>query len=198
MPRIAYYLLLFLFARVLADNLGLEPVSDAIGAFLGYVPNLVAALLIVIIGGAIGRFAGTAAQSSAEASGLEFGPSLGRMISSLIIFVSAIMALGQLHIDTDIIRLVTAFSLAGLGLAFGLSFGLGSRAVVGNILAGFYARRVFLPGTTVEIRGQRGIVEAITPTLTILGDGAERLVVANQTLLEEMTRISQEDETQQS
>ena len=43
LPRVVYYLLLALVVRTLADSLALGPVSDAIGAFFAYLPNVVSA-----------------------------------------------------------------------------------------------------------------------------------------------------------
>lgn len=189
-PRVVYFLLLFLFARSLADTLGLTAISNAIGAFLGFVPNIIAAMLILLVGAALGRFAGAAVARSAEGSGLEFGPSLGRALSGVVLFVAVIMAITQLRIDTEIVRMVTALSMAGAALAFGLSFGLGSRSVVSNILAGFYVKRLFKPGSEVEIDGLRGVVTAISTTSTILEHEGRELVLANQTLLSEPATVS--------
>ncbi len=184
-PRVIYFLLLFLFARSLADTVGLTAISNAIGAFLGYVPNMVAAILILLIGSALGRFAGTAIARSAQDSGLDFAPTLGRMLTAAVIFVAVIMAMAQLRLDTDIVRLVTALSLAGAALAFGLCFGLGSRTLVSNILAGLYVKRLFTPGTEIEVDGLRGVVASVSTTSTILEQGDREFVLANQTLLAE-------------
>ena len=188
-PRVVYFLLLFLFARSLADTVGLTAISEAIGAFLGFVPNMVAALLILLVGSALGRFAGAAVTRSAESSGLDFAPALGRMLSAVVIFVAAIMALAQLRIDTDIVRLVTALSMAGAALAFGLCFGLGSRALMGNILAGLYVKRLFAPGTEVEVDGLRGVVSSISTTSTVLEQEGRELVLSNQFLLAEKATV---------
>jgi len=188
-PRVVYFLLLFLFARSLADTLGLNAISDAIGAFLAFVPNIVAALLILLVGAALGRFAGSAVARSAEGSGLEFGPALGQALSGVVLFVAVIMAVTQLRIDTEIVRLVTAFSMAGAALAFGLCFGLGSRSLVTNILAGFYVKRLFETGSEVEVDGRRGVVTAVSTTSTILEHEGRELVIANQTLLSENASV---------
>jgi len=184
-PRVVYFLLLFLFARSLADTVGLTAISEAIGSFLGYVPNIVAAILILLVGSALGRFAGTTIARSAEGSGLEFAPALGRVLSAVVLFVAVIMAMAQLRIDTDIVRLVTALSMAGAALAFGLCFGLGSRTLVSNILAGLYVKRLFTPGTDIEIDGHRGVVVSVSTTSTILKQEGRDLVLANQDLLAE-------------
>lgn len=191
-PRVIYFLLLFLFARSLADTVGLTAISEAIGSFLGFVPNIVAAILILLVGSALGRFAGAAVARSAGDSGLDFAPALGRVLSGVVLFVAAIMAMAQLRIDTDIVRLVTALSMAGAALAFGLCFGLGSRTLVGNILAGLYVKRLFAPGTEIEVGGRRGVVAAISTTSTVLEQEGQELVLANQTLLDESAIVYRE------
>jgi small-conductance mechanosensitive channel len=191
-PRVIYFLLLFLFARSLADTVGLIAISEAIGAFLGFVPNIVAAILILLVGSALGRFAGAAVARSAGDSGLDFAPALGRVLSGVVLFVAAIMAMAQLRIDTDIVRLVTALSMAGAALAFGLCFGLGSRTLVGNILAGLYVKRLFAPGTEIEVDGRRGVVAAISTTSTVLEQEGQEFVLANQTLLAESAIVYRE------
>jgi hypothetical protein len=187
-PRIIYYLLLFLFARTAADTLGLTAISNAIGTFMAYLPNLVAALLILILGSAAAQFAGRAVAQAAANSGIEFASSLGGLVSGLLLFVLGIMAISQLQIDTEIIQIVTMAVLAGMALAFGLTFGLGSRDVTRNILAGFYARKTFAIGKEIEVRGERGELKSITPTQTLLQQGDRVVAVANSVFLEEVVK----------
>lgn len=185
-PRLVYYLLLFLFIRTAAQALGLAAISEAMGSFLGYLPNLVAAILILVLGSVAAQFAGRAVARAAESSGIDFAGSLGSLVSSLMLFVLGIMALGQLKIDTEIVRVVTTCLLAGLGLAFGLSFGLGTRDITRNIVAGFYARKIFQVGESLELRGHRGTLRSITPTQTILERDGGILAVGNGVFLDEV------------
>ncbi len=187
-PRIVYYLLLFLFARTAADSMGLTAISGAIGSFMAYLPNLVAALLILILGSAAAQFAGRAVSEAASNSGIEFGSTLGGVVSGLILFVLGIMAVSQLKIDTEIIRVVTTAVLAGMALAFGLTFGLGSRDITRNILAGFYARKTFELGAEIEVKGERGELKSITPTQTLLQQGDRVVAVSNAVFLEEVVK----------
>jgi hypothetical protein len=178
-PRILYYLLLVLFAQTAADAIGLVAVSNAISSFMGYLPNLIAALLIVMLGGAAAQFAGRAVTEAASNSGIEFASSLGSVVSGVLFFVLGIMAVGQLQIDTEIVRVVTTALLAGLA-----AFGLGCREVTRNMIAGFYARKVFELGREIEIRGERGELKSITPTQTLLQQGDRVVAVANSTFLD--------------
>jgi len=187
-PRLVYYLLLILFAKTAADTLGLTAISDAIGAFTSYLPNIVAALLILILGSAAAQFAGRAVSDAAENSGIEFASTLGQLVAGVLLFVLGIMALSQLKIDTDMIRLVSMGAMAGLAIAFGLSFGLGSRDVTRNMIAGFYARKTFAIGEEIEMRGERGVLEAITPTQTLIRQGDHVVAVSNGTFLDDVVK----------
>lgn len=187
-PRIVYFLLLFIFARAAADALGLAAVSEALGGFLGYVPNLVAGIMILLLGSVGGQFAGGAVAQAAEGAGIDYGGTLGKLVSALVMFVAGIMALGQLQIETRIIGIVTTCFLAGLALAFALSFGLGTRHISRNILAGFYARKVFATGGEMEVDGERGVLRAITPTQVLLERDGELIALSNSVFLEKVVR----------
>ena len=187
-PRIVYYLLLILFAKTAADSMGLVAISDAIGAFMAYLPNIVAALLILVLGSTAAQFAGRAVTEAATNTGLEFAGSLGSLVSGTLMFVLGIMAISQLQIDTEIVRVVTSAVLAAMALAFGLAFGLGSRDVTRNILAGFYARKTFEVGKEMEVLGERGELVTITPTQPLLRQGDRLVTVANSVFLEEVVK----------
>ena len=121
-------------------------------------PNIIAALLLVIIGSTVGQFAGQMVTQAAEDSGIDFAPSLGKMVSALIIFTVGMMAIGQLKIDTQMVRIVTCFVLGAGALAFGLAFGLGTRDIVRNLVIGFYTRKFLVIGKRVDIAGQSGVL----------------------------------------
>ncbi len=183
-PRVVYFLVLFVLAKTGADALGLAAISSAIGAFFTYLPNIIAALLLVILGTTLGQFAGEMVTQSARSSGIDFAPSLGKTVSGLIIFVVSMMAIAQLKIDTEIVRIVTSFVLGGAALAFGIAFGLGTRDVIRNIAAGFYARKFLRIGNELEILGYRGVLTHINATHIILQLIDGEISVANAGLLD--------------
>ena len=98
------------------------------------------------------------------------------------------MAIAQLKIDTEIVRVVTSFLLGGAALAFGLSFGLGTRDIVRNLGAGFYARKVLIVGRPLEMAGQQGVLRAITATHVILEAEGREVVISNETFMDHIVR----------
>lgn len=188
LPRLVYFLVLLLMAQTAVDAFGLVAISGAFAAFFAYLPNIVAALLLLVLGSSVGQFAGQTVAQSAANSGVEFAPALGRLVSGLIIFVCAMMAIGQLKIDTDIVRIVTSFLLGGAALAFGLSFGLGTRDIVRNVAAGFYVRKILEVGKPLEVGGASGVLKAVTATHLILESDGRETVIANDKVLEQIAR----------
>ncbi len=187
-PRVIYYLLLILFARTAADALGLVAISSAIATFMAFVPNIIAALLILVLGGAAAQWAGGAVTQAADNSGIEFAGSLGRLVTAILFFVLGVMAVSQLRIDTEMVRLVSTALLGGLALAFGLSLGLGSRDITRNMLAGFYVRQSFRVGEDIELGGQRGILHSITPTQTLIEHEGRLIGISNSRYFDDVVR----------
>lgn len=185
LSRLAYYLILVLFVQSAAQSVGLVAVADAITAFFSYLPNLLAASLVLLAGLLIAQFAGGAVTRSARNSGVEFAPILGRIVSALIVFVVALMAVTQLQIDTAIIRSVVMILLAGASLALALTFGLGSRDITRNLVAGYYVRKIFEPGRPLEIRGRQVVLAGIAPVHVLLEEDGKLTTLPNSVFLEE-------------
>lgn len=185
LPKLAYFLVLSLLAKTASDALGLVAISSAIGAFFAYLPNIIAALLLLILGTTLGQFAGQMVTQAAESSGIDSASTLGRLVSALIVFIVAMMAIGQLKIDTEMVRIVTSFFLGAGALAFGLAFGLGTRDIVRNIVTGFYARKVLVVGKDLEVAGESGVLTAITATHAVLKSDGRDIIVANSNFLEQ-------------
>lgn len=188
LSRLAYYLIMALFIKSAAQSVGLDAVADAMTAFFNYLPNLLAAGIILLIGMIIAQFASGAVVRSARNSGVEFAPILGRAVSFLIVFVVGLMAVTQLKIDTGIIMSVVLILLAGGSLALALTFGLGSREVTRNLIAGFYARKIFEPGEKIRIHGCDGVLAGITPVHTLVEEDGGVTTVPNSVFLEEAVR----------
>jgi len=183
-PRVAFWLVLFLFARAAADVLELVAISDAIAAVIGYVPNLAAAIVILMIGAALAKFAGNAVRGLARDADVQFAAALGSATAGFIFFVLAMMAVAQLRIDTQMVQLAAGAILAGGALGLGLAFGFGSRDVMRALMAGFYARQLLTVGDELEVDGVRGRLLSVTPTQLLLETEDDYITVPNLALLE--------------
>jgi small-conductance mechanosensitive channel len=187
-PKLLFFLVISLFAKTASDTFGLVALSTAIGVSFAYLPNILGAILLIVLGTSFGQFSGRVVTQTAKDSGIASAPLWGNVVSAFVIFVIAMMAIGQLRINTEMVRIVTGFVLGAIALAFGIAFGLGTWNIVRNIAMGFYARKFLEIGKSLEIGGQRGILTAITATHTVLKSEGQDIIVANSTFLEQTVK----------
>jgi small-conductance mechanosensitive channel len=112
---------------------------------------------------------------------------LARRLLHIIVWITtAAIALSQFQE----LRVISAGLLASAGLS-GLIVGFAARGTLGNAIAGLTISitQPIRLGDDVEIRGERGIVEDIHFTFTVLrlGDG-RRLIIPNDTLASEVVK----------
>ena len=125
-------------------------------------------------------------RGAAESVGLEYSAGLGRIAQGLVIIIIISVAIGQLEVKTELLNYVIAIALISIGLAVALAFGLGSRELVSQILAGIYVRELYEVGQRVRIEELEGSIEEIgTAKTLLLTDEGELISVANRVLLEQ-------------
>jgi small-conductance mechanosensitive channel len=112
---------------------------------------------------------------------------LTRRLVNIGVWITAV-AIGLSQFDE--LRILSAGLLASAGLS-GLIVGFAARGTLGNTIAGL-TLSITQPiriGDDVELRGERGIIEDIHFTFTVLrlGDG-RRLIVPNETLATEVIK----------
>jgi len=132
--RLVFWIV-FLVAILMASNaLGLTAVANMFERLVAYIPNVIVAVLVIVLGMVIGEFVKDLILASAGTmSGVT---ALAQAAKVAIMTLAVFMALDQLGIAHNIV--VTAFTLVlgAAALAAGLAFGLGNRE-----LAGEYMRR---------------------------------------------------------
>jgi mechanosensitive ion channel-like protein len=120
-----------LVAILMASNaLGLVAVSAMFYSLISYIPKVIVAVLIVIVGMVLGEFVkDLIAASMGGVSGFSV---LGRAAKGAIVALALFMALDQLGVAADIVRTAFTLLLGAVALAAGLAFGLGCRDLAGE------------------------------------------------------------------
>jgi small-conductance mechanosensitive channel len=179
-----FTLLLLSFLITSTRLMGLGAVALLLENLLNFLPNMIAAVIIFLLGGVIAQFVGNLVTTLGTASGITYAARLGRIIQYLISLFVVVLALGQLGIDTAILVTAITIGIAAFGLALGLALGLGARAVVYNILAGYYMRQRFPIGQPISYFDVRGEISAVGGVSTVVRTGDGDVVIPNSALLE--------------
>jgi mechanosensitive ion channel-like protein len=122
------------------DALGLPAVSQVLQQLLLWLPNLVVALVVLVLAGlAANALAGLVRGATAE-SGLG-NPELLASIARIAVWAFAIVvAVNQIGIATELVNTLFMATVGAVALALGLSFGLGGRDTAAQIVRGWYQR----------------------------------------------------------
>lgn len=133
-----FWIAMFAVIIVAATALGLSSLAGVFTELVGYLPSLMSAVVIMIVGIVLGRFTGGLIMASAGA--VQGGPTLARVGRWGVVMLSVFMALQELGIATDIVT--TAFAILFGAVAFGLAlaFGLGNRELAGMVTREWYQR----------------------------------------------------------
>lgn len=185
LQRLIYWLILLVFILAATEALGLPGVVDTLSGLIDYLPNVLAAALILLFGGVLARLVGDAAGGLAERSGIQAGMALGQLVRIMLLVFVVILTLGQLGVETTLLTTATMVLIGATGLALAVAFGLGSRELARNIMAGFHARDEFTVGQTLNVRGHQGDLARIGSVKAVLETETGRISLPNHALTEE-------------
>lgn len=117
------------------DILGLVAVNQFLLSVLAYLPNIIVAVVILVIAAVVGEVMQRIVRGSAAAAGMK-GATLAGTVTKWAIWIFAILsALLQLQIATPFLETLFTGIIVALALAFGLSFGLGGQHAASEIIA---------------------------------------------------------------
>lgn len=118
-----FFIIVFLMAAT--NILGLTEVTNFLQSVVYYIPNVIIAAIILLIGILVAKFLEGIVQGSVRAAGLASANFLGALTKWAVFVFSLLIALNQLRVADDIIKIVITGLIAATALAVGLSFGLG-------------------------------------------------------------------------
>lgn len=122
------------------DALGLPAVSDVLRQLLLWLPNLVVALVVLVIGGIAAGALSRIVRAAAYQGGLENPDFLAKVSSIAVWAFTIVVAVSQIGIATALVHTLFMAAAGAIALALGLAFGLGGRETAGEILRDWYRR----------------------------------------------------------
>ena len=196
LARTIYWLILIFFILVALGALGLtDVVTSALNGFFAFLPRLVAATVIFLIGAFIARIVGDGITAMAAQSNMPSGRVLGQAVRYSLLLVVAILALDEIGVQTTILTTVIIVAVAAVAFGLALAFGLGNRQLAHGIMAGFHAREEFEPGQTLAVGEHTGRLIRIGATKTLLKTSDGQISLPNVLLLNEVVQLGPEDES---
>jgi Conserved TM helix len=138
--ELAKWFVFLLFVQGAANLLQMPQVTAILNSILLFIPKLVVALIIVVVGALIGRFLAGLVYSAASDAGLASPNLLATLTNYAVIGFAVVAALDQIGIARVVVDTLFIGLVASVALAVGLAFGLGGRGVAERITEGWYQR----------------------------------------------------------
>lgn len=187
--KFTYWVIILLFFITASDTLGWSVVSTSISDLLAYLPRLFSAIVIFVIGFYIATFVRTGLRGILDTLAV----TSARLISSFsfytIVVIVSLAAINQAGINTEILTSNVTIIIGGIVLAFAVSFGIGSRDILTNILSSFYSKSNFQVGQEINVGEIDGVIQKIDITSCIIKTKTGNVVIPVKSLLTQVVKI---------
>jgi hypothetical protein len=123
-----------------ASILGMGQITQIINSILQFLPNLVVALAIVVLGAFIAKVVAGVVRGSVSEMGFGNPDLIAAIARYAIIVFAVIAAVNQIGIATTVVNTLFIGTVGALALALGLAFGLGGQTTAAQITQGWYTK----------------------------------------------------------
>ncbi|OGW92020.1 MAG: hypothetical protein A3D28_06375 [Omnitrophica bacterium RIFCSPHIGHO2_02_FULL_63_14] len=122
-----YWLVMLVVVLAAVNTLQLTVAAELLNRVILYIPNVIAAVFILVLGIFFSSVVGNTVRTAAANAGVQQSRSLGQMTQVTISVFVFLEALKQLGIDTSLIDLIIKAILFAAALGAGLAIGLGCK-----------------------------------------------------------------------
>lgn len=190
---IIFWVVFALFVLLAMNVLGLAIATEWLEGFSAYLPRVLAAAGMILIGVLVGRFVRISLETAGGTLGLHRSEVLGRTLQTLIVLLSVVVAVDQLGIEITLLVIILAIALAAVLGSAALSFGLGARTAVANLISCHYLSKWYRVGQTIRIGEHEGRIAQILPSAVVLQTSAGRVYVPASLFSERESLLLDED-----
>lgn len=155
------------------------------GQVLNWLPNVIAAGLVLLVGYAVAAAASRSIARAFERATGNRSRLAERTLRAAVIAGSTVLALGQLGVETTVLIVLAAGVVFSAGLAAALLAGLGGRKVAQSIAAGRALTPHLDEGRQIRLGTDTYTIVELQPATAVLqSNSLERLVISYTTLFD--------------
>jgi len=189
--KFVYWVIMLLFFVTASDTLGWSVVSESIGDLISYLPKLFSAVIIFVIGFYIASFVKKGLKGVLDSLSVSSSNMLSSISFYMILVIISLTAFNQAGVDTAIITSNVIVIIGGVILAFAISFGIGSRDVLSNIISSFYTKSNFAVGQEITLLEVKGTIQKIDNTSCVIKTKTGTTIIPVKRLLTENVDIKE-------
>ncbi|MCW3006739.1 MAG: transporter [Solirubrobacterales bacterium] len=171
--------------------LGLQFLSQSLNQAVLFVPKLLLALALVLVGLVLGSIVRDRVDRASVQ--MDLPVPLGAVAQIVVVTIFLITAAAQVTISIALLMVLLAIVLAGAVATIALAFGLGGQQVARALSAGRYVRNAHPVGQRIRFGEFTGTVQHVDGTAAVLlTQSGETIRVPNNVLIESIVIIEAE------
>jgi hypothetical protein len=178
----AKWFIYIFFITAAVDTLQYTQLSEALQSIWLWIPNLIAFVIIIIVGSIIADFVGNWAQKELPARGVPGGRAIGLGTKGILYAIVFAIAITQLQIGGGILNTVIAALVWGIAGAIAIGLGVGLAYALKDLLPSLIygltnVQSTLKPGQKVNFEGRVGTIKQAGAFHIILEDEKGKTVI---------------------
>jgi len=157
---VVYWIVLLIFAASALRILGGSLLEHWTENLLGYLPQAIGGVIIIVIGLIGGTLARHILEQASVGLGIGQSTLLARLAQAVIVISAVVIGIDQLGVNVNFLIQLSTVTAASVFGGIALVFALGARQHLANLIGAHYARKHYAPGDHVRAGAFEGrIVE---------------------------------------
>ena len=190
MGELAKWFVYLIFFQVAASTIGVPELTAILNQIVGYIPRIVVALAILLVGALAANFLAGLVRGSLVSARVGNASLLASIVRWGVVAFATVAALSQLQIAPEIVNTLWTALIGGLGLGLALAFGLGAREAAANVATGQMIKGDIQPGMQIGMDGAQGTVEQVGALYTTVRTGSGQVKIPNAELARTTIQVS--------
>ena len=174
---------------IIFDILGFSLLSKWFQGLIYYIPNVIAAVLVIIGAIVINTIISDLSNSLKNQTGLNFSPTLVKGLRFIIVAIASVIALDQLGIEISLLIDVIDIILAAVFFGAALAFGLGASSSIRNILSTYYIKKIYKEGDEIRFGKTTGEIIKISENSVVIQNEKEQVNIPSKIFNESETAL---------
>jgi hypothetical protein len=129
-PKIFSWIIYLIFIQAAVEVLGIESLTNIVGAILAFIPRVIGAILVIAAGFVLGSYVNL----QVKASRMAYSDLVGTGLFFLAIYVSVAMALPLVGLDPTLVNNILLLLVGAVALGLGIALGLGGKDAAADLI----------------------------------------------------------------
>jgi len=154
-----------IFIQAAASLFGMPQITGIINSVILFIPKLIVALAIIVIGSLLAKFLAGLVRGSLAEMGVGNSNLFSKLAKYAVIGFAIVAAFNQIGVAQTVVNALLFGLIGSIALALGLAFGLGGREVAAQITRSWYEKGATLADKIKQSSGEFPHGDVYTPRI---------------------------------